>query len=466
LRAKTINENTVFLIIFFLVTTSSSLVPVISFATESPLAEADNTPSQTKPVDHVIVIMQGRRSFDHYFGTYPGVDGLSNDTRIPMNSLDDNSTQHVSPFHLEETSFIPRHSSKVYELSYNNGSMNGFAYAQNLEGYEGEKIMGYYDSRDLPYYWDLASKYVLADKFFSPTMRTGLPNYLTLYAGHHAEYIHNKIPEQGLEINTIFDSLEERNIPWKVYVQNYDPSINYTNKEARTDLKLRFNPLLAIPRFVHNETLNSHIVDLDTYFTDLRGNNSLPNVAFITAPESNERAPRSPAEGQEFVVSLVAALMKSKYWTDSAFVITYDEPGGWYDHVVPPLQQEFEQGFRVPTIIVSPYAKLGYVDSTTYDVTSILKFIEYLFGLAPMTVRDESANNLLNAFDFTKPPNPPYIPTGKYGNYPQIEGQKVSVEGIQIIYGTVMAAIPGIAILWIFLRKKRANAKVYDVKTG
>ena len=399
--------------------------------------------------------MQGKRSFDHYFGTYPGAEGLSNETSIPLNPFDANSTQLVYPFHFEEiSSFIPKHNSKAYSLSYNNGSMNGFAYAQNVEGYDGRKVMGYYDSRDLPYYWDLASKYVLADRFFSPSMKTGLPNYLTLYAGHFAQYSSNKIPEQGLEISTIFDSLEKKNIPWKVYVQSYEPSLNYTNNDARTDIRLRHNPLLAIPRFVHNETLNSNIVDLDQYFTDLKGNNSLPNVAFITAPELNERAPKSPAEGQELVVSLIAALMKSKYWTDSAFIITYDESGGWYDHVVPPQTEEYDFGFRVPSIIVSPYAKSGYVDSTLYDATSILRFIEYVFGLPSLTARDNSTNNMLNAFDFTKPPNPPHIPEGAYGNNPQLQNQKISVEGVQIVYGTAMAAIPGIAILWTFLRKK------------
>ena len=127
-----------------------------------------------------------------------------------------------------------------------------------------------------------------------------------------------KFQIKGLEIYTIFDTLEKRNISWKVYIQNYEPSLNYTSDEAMTISKLGYNPLLAIPRFVQNSTLNSHIVDLEQYFRDLRGNNSLPNVAFISAPDSNERAPRNPAKGQEFVVSLVIALMRSGYWKDSA----------------------------------------------------------------------------------------------------------------------------------------------------
>ena len=142
--------------------------------------------------------MQSKRSFDHYFGTYPGADGLSNDTGIPLNTTDPDNTQYVYPFAFEGiSSFVPKSSSKVYSLSFNDGLMDGFAYAQNLEGNDGEKIMGYYDSRSIPYYWDLARKYVLADRFFSPTMMTGLPNYLTLYSGHLPGYGTNKIPDQG-----------------------------------------------------------------------------------------------------------------------------------------------------------------------------------------------------------------------------------------------------------------------------
>lgn len=456
MKANITTKNTAgFLIICCLIATSSSFVPIISYASSG---ENDNTSSQKMPINHVIVVMQSKRSFDHYFGTYPGADGLSNDTGIPLNTTDPDNTQYVYPFAFEGiSSFVPKSSSKVYSLSFNDGLMDGFAYAQNLEGNDGEKIMGYYDSRSIPYYWDLARKYVLADRFFSPTMMTGLPNYLTLYSGHLPGYGTNKIPDQGLEIYTIFDTLEKRNISWKVYIQNYEPSLNYTRDEAMTISKLGYNPLLAIPRFVQNSTLNSHIVDLEQYFRDLRGNNSLPNVAFISTPDSNERAPRNPAKGQEFVVSLVIALMRSGYWKDSAVIVTYDEPGGWYDHVAPPRQGEFELGFRVPTIIISPYARSGYVDSTIYDVSSIHRFIEYLFGLPPLNANDNSANNMLNAFEFTDPPKPPYIPVGTYGNDLGLESgsQKDSVEGVQLIYSIIMASIPGIAIFWVFSGKRK-----------
>jgi phospholipase C len=436
---------------------------MISYASS---IDDESASSQKKPIGHVLLIMQGQRSFDHYFGTYPRADGLSNDTKIPLDAIDPDNPRYVYPFYLEQISpFVPKSSSKTYSLSYNDGLMDGFAYAQALEGNDGREVMGYYDSRNIPYYWDLASKYVLADRFFSPTMKTGLPNYLTLYAGQNATFGTNEIPEQGLEIYTIFDRLEERNIPWKVYVQNYESSINYTNEKARSDVKLRYNPLLAIPRFVHNETLNSHIVDLDQYFRDLEGNHTLPNVAFITAPDTNERSPRSPAVGQEFVVSLVTALMKSKYWKDSTFIVTYDEAGGWYDHVAPPRRGDFQLGFRVPTLVVSPYAKSGYVDNTTYDVTSVHKFIEYLFGLSPSSSSiDNFANNMLNAFDFAKPPREPIIPTGTYHTEFRLESgsQKISVEGVQIIYAAVMASILVVVIIWIFVRKRKIN--IYSIK--
>ncbi|MDW8005550.1 MAG: alkaline phosphatase family protein, partial [Thermomicrobium sp.] len=111
--------------------------------------------------------------------------------------------------------------------------------------------------------------------------------------------------------------------------------------------------------------------------------------------------------GQRFVRSLIQALMRSPYWWNSAFLVTYDDWGGWYDHVPPPQVDEYGYGFRVPAFLVSPYAKRGYIDSTTYDFTSILKFIEENWDLQPLAERDARATSITNAFDFDQPPRPP-----------------------------------------------------------
>jgi phospholipase C len=464
-----------FVFLLCLLIASYFLMPSVSYAVEHIDARDEHDPRDK--IKHVIVLVQGKRSFDHYFGTYPGADGLSNNTKVPVNPFSkDNSSsgakKYIYPFHFEQVSrFVPKSNSEAYQISYNNGSMNGFVHAQNIEGREGENVMGHYDYRNIPYYWDLASRYVLADMFFSPTMRTGLPNYLHIYAGQDYSGGSNRIPELGLQVeNTIFDELEKSQVPWKVYVQDYISSLNYTNEEARNDLRLRYNPLLAIPRFVQNDTLNSRIVDLDQYFTDLKSNNSLPRVSYIIAPEFNERAPKDIGEGQEFAVSLIVALMRSQYWKNSAFILFYDESGGWYDHVKPPAVPSFydasdlEQGqqgygFRVPALIISPYAKTGYIDNTPYDAGSVLKFIEYLHDLPPLAQRDQVANNMSNAFDFTKTPDEPYIPLGTYGtNQVSKINTTANTERVQLIYALALAALPSIVVSWQVIIKRRQHS--------
>lgn len=312
-------------------------------------------------------------------------------------------TSYFEPFALNETQTdAPEDGPKVYETSYNNRLMNGFLFAQHINGKNPNLIMGYYDDQDLPYYWQLASDFVLADNFFVPSMDTGLGVHQYLYTASSVDYQRNTSFRGFIDLNrTIFDELNDGGIPWRVYVEDYDPTLNYTNESTRKNRYI--NLLTAIPRFVDNKTLNSNIVELVEYFSDLRSNR-FPAVSYIVSPDSDESSPRDANAGQEFVASLVLALMKSKHWHDSVFILTYRESGGWYDHVRPPVINGEPYGFRVPTLIISPFAKKGYVDNTVYDTTSILKFIEYNYGLSPLSARDANANNLLNAFNFNQTP--------------------------------------------------------------
>ena len=371
--------------------------------------------------------------------------------------LDTNSSHQVGPFHLEKTKTEPFFdTSKAYEISYNKGLMNGFLFAQIWNGGDPNLVMGYYNERELPFYWNLASQYVLADQFFAPTMQSGLANQQYLYAGYSTEYQKNSSFPGLININkTIFDEIQSNRIPWKVYVEDYDPAVNYTNNEAKRNRYI--NLLTAIPRFVDNKTLNSHIVDLSEYFSDLAKNN-FPAVSYIVSQKSDETAPRDISDGQDFASSLVLALMKSKYWRDSLFIITYRESGGWYDHVAPPQVNGTLYGFRIPTLIISPYSKQGYVDSTVYDVTSILKFIEYNFGLKPLSTRDAGANNILNALDFEQQPRKPMVINSSVQNVisKNVKSLKYgeSVHLVNIVYLIILSAIPIIAaIIWV-LRKR------------
>jgi len=369
---------------------------------------------------------------------------------------------YVRPFHLEKTKTdSPYDGSRAYKTSFNKGKMNGFPFSQTLNKKDPNLVMGYYDGRELPYYWQFATEFVLADNFFAPSMGTGLANHQYLYTANSVEYQKN-IPFRGfIDLNkTIFDELQDSRQSWKVYVQDYDPALNYSNADVTKNRYL--NLLAAIPRFVDNRTLNSNMVDLVEYYRDLRSDD-FPAVSYIVAPHYDESSPRDVLKGQEFVYSLALALMKSKHWSDSVFIITYRESGGWYDHVAPPVINGQEYGFRVPTLIISPFAKKGYLDSTFYDVTSILKFIEYNYGLSPLSTRDAKANNMLNAFDFTQPPRkPPVLDSSSDQNSIQEDGviiakNRESIDKVNLVYLIVLLLIPSVAfVIWV-VNKKRAN---------
>ncbi len=164
-------------------------------------------------------------------------------------------------------------------------------------------------------------------------------------------------------------------------------------------------PLVGIPRFVQNPKLNANLVPLAEYFEDAR-NGELPAVSFITPSGLSEHPPGDLRLGHFFATDLLEALMLSEHWESSAYVLTWDEWGGFADHVAPPQVDEDGYGLRVPGLIVSPYAKPGYVDGTLYDHTSVLATIEEWWDLEPLAERDANVNAFTNAFDFTQEPRP------------------------------------------------------------
>jgi phospholipase C len=173
-------------------------------------------------------------------------------------------------------------------------------------------------------------------------------------------------------------------------------------------------PLLNYARFVDDPELFSHIVPMDEFQQDLeRG--SLPAVSYVVPLGAREHPPGSLKLGQTTVGTMVNGLMRSRYWTSSAFLLTYDSSGGWYDHVRPPRVDRWGYGFRVPALLVSAYAKRGHVDHTTLDFTSILDFIERNWRLRPLAGRDRRAKSLMGAFAFDRGPRAAEILTGRRG---------------------------------------------------
>jgi phospholipase C len=359
-------------------------------------------------INHIIVIMMENHSFDNYFGTYPGANGLPNNVCLPISK---GSNQCVHPYHFNSTTLSGDlcHDWNCAHIAYDKGKMDGFVYADKGSALS----MGYFDYRQIPYYWDYASQFVLLDNYFSSLMGPTTPNRMYLLAGQSGGITSdvNLLPNRSaytFYFKFIGDELNTKGITWKYY-------------SGFPDFFNGFNPLPAFSEFKTNASMWKHLAYDRQFFIDIAQGN-LPHVAFVT-PQSDQCSEHPPYDvtcGQNFVVRVVNAVMQSRYWNSSAIFVTWDEYGGFYDHVPPPQVDKFGYGFRVPLLIISPYARQGFIDHKVADHTSILKFIETIFSLPPLTQRDASASNLMEAFDFSQPPRPPLVLPGPYipNHYP------------------------------------------------
>ena len=373
-----------------------------------PAAAGATTP--TTPIRHIVVLMQENHSFDNYFGTYPGADGPPAGTCLPR-SLQDPALGCVRPRHVGGTSVLGLSSDPgLFLRQYRGGQMNGFVSAYRVgRGLGGlPNPLGYYDERDLPFAWNLAHSYVLFDRFFSSARGGSAWNHMFAITGTPGNRSADALPAGGYpDTTTIFDRLEHAGVSWRYYVKDYDPT-NTVEHPALGDRasQLLQVPLLAMPRFVHSRKLSSRIGDVQEFYRDAQAGH-LPAVSYIAPGGVSEHPPGKLVAGQTFVRTVVNELMRSPEWSSTAFVLTYDSWGGWYDHVPPPTVDRYGYGFRVPALLVSPYAKHGAIDHETLDFTSILRFIEDNWRLEPLATRDARANSIASAFDFAQPPRPP-----------------------------------------------------------
>src|SRR6185437_13820935 len=363
------------------------------------------------PIKHFLFLMQGGRTFDNYFGTYPGAAGLAPGTCQPRDTGRP-ADGCVRPFllgggHLPSLSA----NSTIITSQYDGGKMDGFVAAYQRQGRDGATAMGHYDGRTLAFSWKVASDYVLVDHFFSSN-QYGIRNKRSYWVSAvPAPGATGRIPPGGYgDQLTIFDRLQAAGVSWKFYVQGYNRTQTYqTASPANPETQTSRVPLVDFYRFTHDPALASHIVGLDQYYTDLQAG-TMPAVAYVASSSGyDERSARSVSLGQGLVRTLVTQLMLSRYWGSSAFLWSYDGPGGWYDGARPPEMGSATVGFRVPALLVSAYARQGQVNHTVLDYTGALKFIEQNWRLGPLADRDARSNNLTSAFDFAAGPRPPVL---------------------------------------------------------
>jgi phospholipase C len=422
-----------------------------------PVQAAGEVPAKT-PIKHFIVVMQENHTFDNYFGTYPGADGLPAGVKMPVDPSNP-SAGYVEPFHIgtypiEDLS----HSGPTFQAQWNQGKMDGFISALNALKQNGKLAMGYYDGSDIPYYWNLADQYVLFDRFFSSAQDGSFANHMYWVAAVPPVTTNARQSGGAYDnIPTIFDHLQKMGVTWKFYVQNYDPRITYRNLAGagNRESQVIWVPLLNFDRFIDDPALSSHIVDLSQYYVDLK-NGTLPQVAYIAPSGASEHPPGSIQSGQRFIKTLTQELMRSPYWDSSAFLLLYDDWGGWYDHVTPPQIDAEGFGLRVPGILVSAYARKGYIDNTQLDFTSVIKFIEVNWGVPSLGARDDQVDTFLKAFDFSKPARRPVFISSTRDSGPP--AKIVPVRFIYMAYAVALGAAIFFTVL-AFIRHATATRK-------
>lgn len=375
------------------------------------------------PVDHIVVLMQENRSFDHYFQKLPEYGQPDVEVAPAGFTNPDGNGVAVAPFHDTQYCFVDtNHEWGGVHQQVGGGKMDGF-FASNdgwheapahgtLDLISGHRAMGYYDETDLPFYYALASEYAIADHYHCSLQGPTWPNRMFMYAATSFGMTGNSFPEAD---KTLMDYLEERQVTWKLYASG-TPGF-----------------AMFVPQFLKYR--EAHLAGIEDYFADAKAG-TLPQFALVEAKlgderynQNDEHPPAMAPLGEAFTATVVDALTKSDNWSRSALFITYDEHGGLYDHVVPPaacppddIPLKFGQGdpeakldqlgVRVPMMVVSPFAKKHFVAHHVYDHTSIVRFIEARFVIPALTNRDANAEAPWEMFDFDKVPHakPPSLP--------------------------------------------------------
>ena len=421
-------------------------------------------PPEIHKIKHVVMIMQENRSFDHYFGTYPGAEGIPRGVCVP-----DPRGGCIRPYHVaKDRNAGGPHALRNAVRDIDNGAMDGFvreAVASRnkactdpndpvcAQPAAGTDVMGYHDSREIPNYWAYARNFVLQDHLFSPNLSWSLPAHLLAVSGWSAKCtikghpfscvdapdlpamppdfrgnLKKKIPDYAWTDITYL--LHKHHVTWRYYV------FGGTEPDCEDDAAISCEPIPQnaktpgiwnpLPWFstVRENWQLSNITPLRNFFKDAN-KGRLPAVSWI-APTGkvSEHAPGLVSAGQAYVTTLVNTIMRSPNWKSTAIFLFWDEWGGFYDHVVPPKVDLNSYGLRVPGIVISPYAKRGFIDHQTLSFDAYLKFIEddFLGGerLNPLTdgrpdprpyVREDSAilGDLVRDFDFTQAPRRPLV---------------------------------------------------------
>ena len=377
----------------------------------------------TQHIKHIVFFIKENRTFDNYFGTYPGANGAT--TAV------DSEGETIPLQHQQDQIPDIDHTFEGANGAFDNGKMDQFDLLSSQgtiykvrknNPYANNSLTQMYQS-DIPNYWLYAQNFVLGDNMFSSLIGPSFPNHLYTIAAQSGGVVDNPsnntpgwgcdVPGQQVEVlnsngsahlqsacfnfPTLADELDVKGYSWRYYAPPAGSGFGY-----------HWSAFDAIQHIRYGKDWQ-YVVPTQQFMQDA-SSGQLPTVSWIVTPSwASEHPPASVCEGENWTVQMLNALMRGPDWSSTALFLTWDDFGGFYDHVAPEKVNGYGLGFRVPLIVISPYAKKGYIDHTQYEFSSMLRFSEDILGLEPLTMRDKGANNMLNAFDFTQKPRAPLV---------------------------------------------------------
>lgn len=384
------------------------------------------------PIKHIVFLIKENRSFDNYFGTYPGADGATTAPTI--------SGQIIPLKHQDDVILGIGHTSGDHQLAFNGGKMDGFQLIKVPENpglsltnpYANNSLTQFYQS-DIPSYWAYAQAFVLGDRMFSSVAGPSYPNHVFTVAAQSGGAIDNPLrsrdalrgidwgceadseqikvwdQSQGIfvtrpncpDFKTLADELYENDYSWRYY--------GPAKGGGGTGYKGYRWSILDIVSHIRFGPLWQYVVPVEQFTVDAQ-NGDLPTFSWLVPyARYSDHPDYSVCVGENWTVDVINSIMTGPDWNSTAIFIVWDEFGGLYDHVAPQQIDRFGTGFRVPLLVISPYARQGFVDHSNFEFSSVLRFAEDYLALSHLTERDARANNMMSAFDFSQTPRPPLI---------------------------------------------------------
>jgi phospholipase C len=366
-------------------------------------------------IKHIVVIVQENRSFDNLFQGYPGADTVAS-------GKDSNGrTIQLQPLSMA-AGFDPNHLYSDFVGSLDNGKMDGFDHVGSFPSNQPNIAYSYVPRSEAQPYFDLASKYALADRMFQSNNSASYPAHQYVIAAQSANVTNvpssfpwgcdapagttvTMLQPDGttyqstqapcFDYQTLADLMDPAGVSWSYY----SPQIGKTGDLAGS----LWTPYDAIRHIRYGSDWARNEIAPETSILNVIASGTLRSVSFVTPDALNSDHARFPStSGPAWVSSIVSAIGASQYWQDTAIFVTWDDWGGWYDHVVPPKIDRNGPGFRVPLLLISPYAKHGYVSHVQYETSSITRYIEDCFGLPNLGQRDATATPPDDMFDYNQ----------------------------------------------------------------